>query len=39
MEFAIWVLIMLVTLALVGLLFAPMMLLGVLNFKVPAALS
>jgi hypothetical protein len=39
MEFAIWVLITLVTLALVGLLFAPMVLLGVLDLKVPAALS
>ena len=38
MEFAIWVLITLVTLALVGFLFAPMMLLGVLDLKVPAAL-
>ncbi len=40
MEFAIWVLITLVTLALVGFLFAPLVLfLGVLNLKVPTALS
>ncbi len=39
MEFAIWVLITLVTLALVGLLFAPMALFGVLDLRVPAALS